>query len=77
MAAAAYAVGEHDRCRHLLAAVRNAPKPTQTFMITIQYRELRNAVGLEAENPTNSQTIEEIFEDACTWFREMVSERAP
>ncbi len=74
VAAAAYALGEHDRCRTLLAAVRGAPKPTQNFMTTIQYRELRNAVGLSAENPLDSQPIEDIFDDACTWFREVISD---
>lgn len=75
VAAAAYAVGDHDRCRTLLTAVRNAPRPTQNFVVTIQYRELRNAVGLDAENPLDTQPIEDLFAEACAWFSAVVEKR--
>ena len=75
VAAAAYAVGDHDRCRTLLTAVRNAPRPTQNFMATIQYRELRNAVGLDEENPLDSQPIEDVFAEGRDWFSTVVGER--
>lgn len=69
-AAAAYAAGEHDRARMLLTAVRRAPKPTQNFLATIQYRELRDSVGLSDENPLDHQSLQEILDEAHAWFRE-------
>ncbi|NNE12991.1 MAG: adenylate/guanylate cyclase domain-containing protein, partial [Ilumatobacter sp.] len=49
-AVAAHAVGDHDRCRTLVTAIRRSTRPTQNFLVTLMYRELRDAVGLDEPN---------------------------
>lgn len=69
LAAAAYSEGDKERARMLLSAVRHAPNPTQNFLATTQYRELRNEVGLAEENPLESRSMQEIFEESWEWMQ--------
>ncbi len=52
---------------------RRSPKPTKNFLATIQYRELRDHVGVDDQNPLDRQSIEEIFDEARAWFRQASS----
>lgn len=67
-AALAFAVGDHARCRALLTAVRHHPAPTQNFSHTIIYRQLRDAVGLDADDPLDDRSIEDIYDEATAWM---------
>ena len=71
LAVFAYALGDLERCRTLVTAIRRSPVPTHNFLHTIVYRQLRDRVGLAAENPLDHQTIEEVFDDAMTWMNSL------
>lgn len=67
LAVLAHAVGDVERCRTLVTAIRQSPVPTHNFGHTIIYRQLRDRVGLTTENPLDSQTIQELFDDTMRW----------
>ena len=68
LAVLAHAVGDVDRCRTLVTAIRRSPVPTHNFLHTIIYRQLRDRVGLATENPLGTHTVEEIFDDTMNWM---------
>lgn len=68
-AAAAYGRGDRTRCRRWLTAIRRFGRPTQNFMVTIMYRELRNAVGLDDANPLDRMCGSELLAEADAWMR--------
>lgn len=67
-AALAWRLGQFDIARRWLTAIRRAPKPTKSFHMTIMYRQLRTAVGLLDENPLDSATIDDIWDEAVAWM---------
>jgi hypothetical protein len=68
LAALAYASGEYDLTRRWLTAVRRSPTPTQNFMFTVAYRQLRAEVGLLDHNPLNDATLKDIYREASDWL---------
>ena len=52
----------------LLTAVRRSPTPTQNFLLTIVYQQLRDEVGLLDRNPLEDNTIEDIYQEAVGWL---------
>ncbi len=67
----AWALERHDLCRRWLTAIRRAPEPTQNFLSTIVYRQLRGQVGLLDHNPLDHSSIEEIYEEAKDWLADL------
>ncbi len=70
-AATAYGTGELARCRRWLTAIRRFGRPTQNFMVTIMYRELRTAVGLDDVNPLDATSGRELLAEADSWMRSL------
>ncbi len=71
----AHAVGEHDRCRRWLTTVRNAPAPLGTGITIATYRIHRDAVGLDASDPLETATIEQIHAEAHAWLNDLTGSR--
>lgn len=67
-AALAWRLGHFDAARRWLTAIRRSPKPTKSFHMTIMYRQLRTAVGLLDENPLDSATLDDIWDEAVAWM---------
>lgn len=67
-AALAWAIGDHDRARTWLTAIRHSPVPTHDFNLTIIYRQLRNQVGLLDLNPLEENTIYDLYQEATAWL---------
>jgi hypothetical protein len=70
--ALAHALGDTDRCRRWLAAIRNDPGRLGTGITMSSYRTHRDAVGLPAEDPLEDATIEAIYDEASTWAQALV-----
>lgn len=68
LAVLAWSVGDHERARSILAAIRHAPRPTQAFPITVVYRQLRNSVGVADHNPLAGTTIAAFHEATTAWL---------
>lgn len=71
-AAMAYALGDQERCRMLVTAVRHSGRPTQNFMATIMYRQLRDAVGIDNVNPLDERSGEQLLAEADSWMQSLV-----
>ena len=71
-AAMAYALGDHDRCRSLVTAIRRFGRPTQNFLSTIMYRQLRDAVGIDDTNPLEHRSGADLLAEADSWMRSLV-----
>ncbi|MGH1492003.1 MAG: hypothetical protein ACRBK7_21885, partial [Acidimicrobiales bacterium] len=67
-AALAMTLGDLDKARRWLTAVRHSPKPTQNFQLTIIYRQLRGEVGLQDDSPLDSMDIQEVYAEAKAWM---------
>lgn len=67
-AALAWRHGHLDAARRWLAAVRHAPKPIQSFQITIMYRLLRAEVEPLDPNPLDTATLDDIYNETITWM---------
>ena len=68
LAVLAHALGDLERCRTLVTAIRRSPVPTHNFLHTIIYRQLRDQIGLATNNPLDTHTIEDIFDDTMNWM---------
>ena len=71
-AAMAYALGDHERCRSLVTAIRRFGRPTQNFLSTIMYRQLRDAVGIGDANPLEDRSGADLLAEADSWMRSLV-----
>jgi hypothetical protein len=47
--------------------MRHAPRPTQNFIVTAVFREMRDRLGFEQRTP--DQPIDATFADALRWLR--------
>jgi hypothetical protein len=65
----AYCVGDHDRASRWLRAVKDAGRRTQSFQMTLVFNRTREAVGLAAESPLTSATLQEVGDEAVAWMR--------
>lgn len=63
---AAWRQGDHNRARHWLTAVRHAPRPTQNFIVTAVYRQMRDLLGFEDEKP--GAPVNLTFSHALRWL---------
>ena len=68
-AALAWKQGNLVAARRWLAAVRHAPKPTQTFQLTTMYRLLRNEVEPLDPNPLDTATLDDIYNESIVWMK--------
>ncbi|MCP3975992.1 MAG: hypothetical protein GY720_16040, partial [bacterium] len=68
LAMLAFSLGDNDRARCYLTAIRSAPRPTGWFPITVAYRQLRDRIGLLDTNPLTDSTIEDVYEQATDWM---------
>ena len=62
----AWRQGDHGRARHWLTAMRHAPRPTQNFIVTAVFRQMRDRLGFEQRGP--DQPIDATFSDALRWL---------
>ena len=62
----AWRQGDHGRARHWLTAMRHAPRPTQNFIVTAVFRQIRDRLGFEQRGP--DQPIDATFSDALRWL---------
>lgn len=67
-AALAWALQDVELASRLLTAVRRSPTPTQNFLLTIVYQQLRDEVGLMDHNPLDDNTVGEIYDAAVAWL---------
>lgn len=67
-AALAWRIGDHDRARRWVTAVRRSPKPTANFQLSIMYRQLRSEVGLDDVNPLDSMSLHDVYREAVAWM---------
>ena len=68
VAALAWALNDVEVARRLLTVVRRSPTPTQNFLLTIVYQQLRDEVGLLDHNPLEDSTVEDICREAIDWL---------
>ncbi len=68
VAALAWALKDVEMASRLLTAVRRSPTPTQNFLLTIIYQQIRDEVGLLDRNPLDDNTIEDIYQEAVDWL---------
>ncbi len=68
IAALAWALDDVDVASRLLTVVRRSPTPTQNFLLTIVYQQLRDEVGLLDHNPLEDHTLPEIYQEAVDWL---------
>jgi hypothetical protein len=61
--------GELAHARNWLNAIRHADRPTQNFLFTAMFRQVRNQVGIDQAPP--SQPIETTFAEAIAWLRSL------
>jgi predicted ATPase/class 3 adenylate cyclase len=66
--AIAWRRGNLAAARRWLAAVRHAPKPTQTLQITLMYRLLRKEVEPLDPNPLETTSLDDIYREAIAWM---------
>lgn len=65
--ALARVVGEHERSRQWITAVRHANGRPGTGVVIALYRHLRAEIGLSATNPLVESTIEQVHDEARRW----------
>ncbi|KAB2347766.1 ATP-binding protein [Actinomadura rudentiformis] len=65
----AHRVGDDERAARWVRAVRDSPRSTQSFQVTCAYRRIREVVGVSAEPPLATRTLEEIGAEARAWMR--------
>ncbi len=63
---AAWRQGDHHRARQWLTAVRHAPRPTQNFIVTAVYRQMRDVLGFQDEKP--APPVHLTFSHALRWL---------
>ena len=68
LAALAWALDDVDVASRLLTAVRRSPTPTQNFLLTIVYQQIRDEVGLLDHNPLEDNSLGDIYEEAVDWL---------
>jgi len=68
-AALAWRQGNLAEASRWLAAVRHAPKPTQTFQLTTMYRLLRDEVEPLGPNPLGPSTLEDVYNESIAWMK--------
>ncbi len=67
-AALAWRLGDLERARRWVTAVRRSPKPTANFQLSIMYRQLRSEVGLDEDNPLDGMSLQEVYREATAWM---------
>jgi hypothetical protein len=65
--ALARVIGQHDRAQRWITAVRHANSRPGTGVVIALYRHLRTAIGLQAENPLDGESIDDIHREAADW----------
>ncbi|MEU5877005.1 winged helix-turn-helix domain-containing protein [Spirillospora sp. NPDC047279] len=65
----AHRVGDDERAARWVRAIRDSPRSTQSFQVTCAYRRIREVVGVSAEDPLATGTLEEIGAEARAWMR--------
>jgi predicted ATPase/class 3 adenylate cyclase len=71
LAALAWALEDVEAASRLLTAVRRSPTPTQNFLLTIVYQQIRDEVGLQDHNPLDDNTIVGIYQEAVDWLSDL------
>jgi hypothetical protein len=66
-AALAWQLGRPELARRWLTAVRQAGRPTSTFMLTIMFRKLRAEVGPLGTEPLHDD-LDAVFDEAVQWM---------
>lgn len=69
IAVIAWRLGDIERARTLITAMRFAGRSTQAFPITHCYREVRRAIGRAPRNPLDDESLEQVFEQAFLWLQ--------
>ena len=62
--------GDADRAARYLGAIRSSEVPTQSLMVSMSYRSLRNHVRPDAPN-SDSPSTSEVWRDAVEWMAEV------
>ncbi|MGI9623448.1 MAG: ATP-binding protein [Acidimicrobiales bacterium] len=65
----AVVVGDSERAREVVRAVRDSDRPTQSFQMTIAYRMLRDKVGIADVSPLETRSMDQFATDTFTWMR--------
>jgi predicted ATPase/class 3 adenylate cyclase len=71
LATLAWALGDLDRARRWLTAVRHASTPTHGFYVTIIYRQLRDRVRLSPNDQLEPTMLHEFLDEALMWLRDL------
>jgi hypothetical protein len=72
----AYVLGEHQRARRWITAIKLASKPTQSLPITAMYRQLRARLGLSADQ-TGLADTPAVYREARAWLSTVADDHAP
>lgn len=64
----AHRMGDDALASRWVRAVRDAGRPTQSFLTTCVYRRVREAVGLTPASPLEGASLAEIGDEALTWL---------
>jgi hypothetical protein len=73
LAMLAWRLGDEERARRLLTAVKHAGRPTSNMGSTVVYRGLRQFIAIDPDRPANLDLGAE-FREAQAWLRELAGE---
>lgn len=72
--ALAHALGDDDRCRRWLTAIRQGTGHLGTGITIATYRMHRTAVGLDSTNPLDGATIDDLHTEAIAWANTLIDD---
>lgn len=70
----AWRSGETTAASAWLRAVRDADRPTQSFIMAVCYRRLAEVAGLADHSPLQEQSLEVVAADVLSWLQQVVAD---
>jgi hypothetical protein len=66
--------GETATASAWLRAVREADRPTQSFIMAVCYRRLAEVAGLADRSPLQEQSLEAVAADVLNWLQQIIAD---